>query len=386
MEPSELSCVSKSWNLSTLMNRTRFNNEPVQLPEFACQYSRAVNVNEKVQYYSGVVKIVGCFIGVISSVASLITFTRKPFRMVSFSYHCMINAADLLDCFMFLDDGLSYILKSYEYTPDWVRMRAYFTTSFNEVCQYWVNLLIVWVAFDRYAACMSPWLFRWINTKRAAAIVAVLTFLIAVGINSPDTVKPYKYYDPTTGASVEIYSAFRKSAFYKSYQQFSTMYGLVIDCCTVVATGAVVVGLARMYRRKRKLANFDGAPADMDRHRRLKECSLTIQLCVLQLCESLPLIVHETLHFIHDQVVESKSPDFITKLPMNLRYEEAVDKVNAFVVGRYLWLALRVASMVSHCFHFYWYIIFSPRVRNYILERRRNGVGPSITKHVSTRG
>src|SRR4051794_5627526 len=83
------------WNVSDLRNRTKFDNEKNQLPLFVCLYYYVFEMDDILDLAGAIVKISGCILGVISSILAIIVFTRPEFRVVSFSYHCVINIADL---------------------------------------------------------------------------------------------------------------------------------------------------------------------------------------------------------------------------------------------------------------------------------------------------
>lgn len=373
-----------SWNFTDQLNMTTFQNESWQLPSYACAYYGALRTVRETTLAGGGLKAAGSILGLFSSIAALIVFSQKEFRTVSFFYHLVINVVDLLNSLMFLEDSLTYILGAdfYRRYATWVYARAYFLEAANEIALGWINLLIVWVAIERCIATMLPRHFHMINKKTVATTVVISTLLVTVATFIPGAFKSYPYYSPSRGRYVIKYSHFHTHG-YETYIQILSASRFLVAACMVLATSGTIMGLRKMSKRKKTLAVPDGRrPSDdLSKKELWKQCSLNSQLCVLQLCEAVPVIAHEILVAVYDGILRIGSSEALKSEPLKRGYEEAMNEIKVYQIARYLFVVVRLCSVLSHCCHFYWYVIFCPRVRRQVaIMVKRKAVEPQATE------
>lgn len=373
-------CSSKNpnaiWNISTLVNNSTFLNAATELPQFLCLYYSVSDILDLLTIATGIAKIVGCALGVVSSIAAIFVFTRPQFRTTSYFYHCVINISDLLNSIMFLDDGMTFLLDTSTRNPYkvWFFARYYFLSPTNELSLYWGNLLTIWVAVERCVATLLPRLFSRISNKKVVALAMAGTFLINFTMYLPKEIRNGWRYDNATREYVLAPNEFGKSERYKAYSEVLSSYMSVVACLMSAATFGVVVGLAKVTLRKRRLIAPSGSVAS--NKDLLKRCAANAQLCILQLCQGIPLIAHEILHVAYDRILPfSGGLESIRLLAVTKSYQEATTDVSAYLLSQYIWFAVRVSTVFSHCCHFYLYMIFGSKVRNFVLGMMRNEPG-----------
>lgn len=314
--------------------------------------------------------------GIISTVLALITLSNKSLNAVTFYYHRVINVADGIYMVFILVDSVSRMLDPGFSSKSWYL--ALFTTIFADKLETalpdFVEFIVCWIAIER-ASIHFPTVFARINRKRVAYSIIISTFTLSLCLNLPSVFTYIPSLKPDgSGAYVQFKTNFGASAIYQSYLFFMTAVFAFKAILITIGTAATIMTLIQFSWRKRKLAESAGQESTTNVNL-IAQIKLNHYLCILQLCESIPLLVICGLRVaMGDGFVNSKVEYF---LPVS--FNEASRLIKMYSSLHSLLIAKHVIGRVIHCLHFYLYLMFVPRIRNVAFQSFRFKVNPTGT-------
>lgn len=345
-----------------------FNNRLRELAEYGCQYGAIVDLLNRSNRYGAIGKWVAFAFGMVGSILALITFSRREYRQcVTMMYHRAINAIEIFNALLTLQAAITAFygdeIMRYQ---SWAYFSVYAAEKLRNCLLSWVNLIVLWVAFERVLACLFSNLFERINQKSVAIGIIVSASVVSTAVFLPYGFGVDCSYDNKTATYKMVQSTWAKTPG-SAYGPYTLALSILLtcqSCLLLLASVAALFGLLSMARRKRALAK---AVSDNSAGSRelLKQCSLNIQLCILQMCETAPCIANVLLFSyltVRYTFIAPLAP--VGNAPLTLTYEEAT--ANAAETITYLQLAIinGFGVLVSHFCRFYWYLMFSPNVRH----------------------
>lgn len=365
---------------------TTFHDKTTELAAYACQYGFIVDFLNRTTQYGAIAKWVAFGFGLLGCILALITFSRKEYKIcVTMMYHRAINAIEIFNALLTLQAAVHafYGPQLLKYQA-WAYFSVYVAEKLRNVLFCWVNLIVLWVSIERVLACLFSAQFEAINRKPVAIAIIGFASVVATAIFLPYGFSVDCAYDNKTAAYKIVASAWSTST-NRGFKEYSLLLSIFMIChagLLFASSLAALAGLMSMTKRKRALIKAATSKSNSSREL-LKQCSLNIQLCILQMCETIPCIANEFL-FVYLTVRYSFTSPFLATLPaapQTLTYDQAVINGNMYYVYLYLAMINGIGVLVSHFCRFYWYLIFSPKVRSSFVAalKRDNQISATIT-------
>lgn len=364
--------------VTMLYNITAFANRDMDLPRFLCRYNW---VNERgtitAGYNSIYTHLFGISVGFPSSILAFLLFCRKDFNSNSFLYHRAINVIEFFYALIMLLStikwyiGDSEVRKSLFWTMYncfiWYRLDSSFTTS--------VEAIIVWVAIERALLCNSPKGFSKINHRYLAYAIIISICLVSFLLYLPSTFVITYTKNNVTGLYDRFPTGFSDSILYQIY---SRAVGVLpyLEVCTLAPGAAMTVfGLVQISARKKKLISSAGFHSASSKQL-LDQINVNRQLCLLQVCESVPLL----LAFSILAYLKAEN-NMLTMDPLVLSKMSITDAMRILTRVEYFMYASETGNALhvfAHSTHFYRYFLLSVKVRKAVLGFvLRDKVAPS---------
>lgn len=342
-------------NIRRLYNPEKFS-DPDRLVEIACEAARLL-IWEPSLYvtYGRKLYLIFGFLGVLSSILAILSYSLKEFQATAFYYYRAINMLDfgyMLYCWC-LGANLSSFAESLPAHFAW-EVAGFGARAVAKSA----HLLVLWTACDRAVACTSAIRYRSLDNKRVAIgiILGICTYSIVYDIPFTYFDIRVRYFNGTNPIEPPLVICDRVQRGLEGI--------LMLMFMTVV-----VIGLIRMSRRKRKLLGYR-KEGNQDRGL-LSQIRTNQSLCILQLCEGVPFVFVTILVYMR----------YITNFLLNYNlgqtdplvaggtYEENLSRQKKFIAQTYISAVFLITvDFYCHSFHFYNYMAFSPKFRRTVLS------------------
>lgn len=368
----------------TSIKSLKFNSPP-QLATYACDLGDTVTLIATLDYYGGVCKFVAFFIGLLGAILALCTFSRSEYsNCITIIYHKTINSVEIFNAFLILQGAIHtlYGARLLQYEA-WAFFVAHIVDKVQNCTFFFVNTIAFWIAIERVLACVFHKQFIFVNRKIFAIFLIASFFIFSVTTMLPyGFVADYSYNNSTQKYDI-VPSQWKKNN--DSYQIYSTFFAIISVLHSIllfVASTSAVVALIYATKRKKFFINATtiqgretGAASEL-----MRQCVLNSQLCVIQICETIPCTGNEILlAYILIRYEYVSVPQPIDIAPLKMEFGDAMENLGNMKWYLSLHFVNVVATLVSHFFRFYWYVIFSHKTRKSFISflKRRNEVVPS---------
>lgn len=313
---------------------------------------------------SKMVIFLGC-LGILSATLALATLSRKMFSQVSFLYFEAVNIITIPYMVFLIEYGIEHSFSDpvhLRWYP-WALLVAYgHGRGLINVLPAWINVIVLAAAVERVVACHLPQFFKKVNNRMVCITLIVSAFPICLVIYIPHvfavelkrtTTKIGVLYEP-------VQTAWGRSNAAMHYAYFADSLAILGVVLHLVTGLLVVWGLIKRTRLRNSLK----VDASADTR---NKC---IDLCYLQMCETLPLLIFHAFRVSANQTPVTK--DFFV-LPFSVDgVPEALANVRIARLNMTLQTVAIISGAVAHSMSFYFYIAFCPNIRNGFFEMTKS--------------
>lgn len=329
--------------------------------------------------------------GFIGALLSTLTFFRRPFVPCDVYLYRLVGGIETVHMFiMTLMHALAYYVDCSVYYACMLFSAHVYMTVTNG-CADAVEFVVVFLCVERTIACLTPQHFHRIHRLPAYRAVAILALLSALPLN---VVHSFDVRVVQSGSGAEdqdssaervggegryqeAASSFAETWFYARIMDAQLVRFCVVAPLIIISTAGSIIGLTQAARRKRRLRGEGlktpgGRKADKsndyysksaDRSR--KEIKQMIDLCCLQLCLAIPIVINYLLCLVERAcktgvIDRSKLWEDAFR---TMTYEQALSILSRATTLEYLRFAISVTHMLAHGLHFYLYLLFSAKFR-----------------------
>lgn len=364
--------------ITNIFNRTNFHNRTFELASYACYFQNSEVTFDDIIDRLNALYLATFIVGFTGSALALIVLTRGEYKTrIGFCYHRTINLMELFNTVFILMEPLnSWYGEKLATNAVWMYFYQYIAQKVGYTIRGWTGYIIIWITIDRAMAGQEPIFYRTISTEKAKMVRSALliTFLIAFFLTLPENVSKYVVFDEA------------QQKFFVAYNDFGKSYAMTIIvyahiCIRIlgaivltVAAGASIAGyIAFSSRRRKLLASQSNSVTDVSQL--LQEYSTDIQLCLLQLCEALPLALNQVVFHVLNALAVFVNSTGITaaNAPIYLSYEDAMAALHGRMARFRCYLPVEISGFLTTAGHFYWYFAFSPEFRRSFLSLFRRG-------------
>lgn len=382
-------CMTDDPNAAWWLNYTIWNGSQDQIRSYICRYHDLLDFKRICSSVeSNAVLMFGIF-GFLGGFWSIATLQQKSFRIADFFLFRLVGYLETVQMAVVTSMSIVGFLRcdlSYACTFFW----AHVANTVSNVCADAVDLIVLFLCIERTVACVLPHFFHMFHSTNCWTMVAVWSLVIPLLFSLFQAFELTIIHDEIDNRYVDEPSPFSQTQFYESLVKINTIRFYVTAALIATATICSVIGFSLMARRKRKLTQ-NSLPAQQkpkksngssprsplidsrtsqgqlstdggsDVARRATK--LQRDLCCLQLCLAIPVVIN---HMLYAMGLNTSYSFTVGKqaFEKNLSYESAAEQLDRTRSFIYLRLSTNISNVLGHGLHFYLYLLFSYKVRH----------------------
>lgn len=328
-----------------------YGQELEYLQTFAFSCEEKLSYNSYYQLYKSIVnslttmnycyRICFGFSGIIGGILEMIVLAHKEFSKPSFIYIKVLVVTDIFYsglCLFLRSFLLIYCEKSdlLTYTNDMI-------LAFSNVCCFAVEILALFMNFERFVAVWFPIHFSLINRREIAFSVSIISIGLSL-LYCEYFATEKLIYSNVTQSLILINTEFGDSSMFETFDYFVFCFELIIVYTLLAFSIAVALGLAK--------TRFS------DKEKRL--------LTMLTLLCSFPIVLNVTCFVVRSV---SLSGAKLGVKAAKLSYSQAVLQINMSLANSAVYVVQLLSEVVPHCLHFYLYVLLSKTFREHALQK-----------------